>query len=342
MKYLLIVNPISGPKKNSSEQARKVAKIIQENGHEVEVYETQKAGDGVERAQRALHSDFDVIVAYGGDGTINEVGRALKGSDKILGILPNGSGNGLARELNISMDMSKAVKTLMAHNCKTIDTCEANGEPFFITCGIGFDGVVSEEFASSESRGMTNYVSESISSFNNYKSSDYLVNVDGREITAKAFIIALANASQYGNNAFIAPNASMTDGLLDVTIIKDFPKIEGGIIAWHLFSGQLPSNKYTNMYAGKEITISAANPMPYHIDGESRPATSKLNISVIPSNLHVIVGTEQDREWNFSDFIKGISTSVQEFKDNLQGFNQGIKDNVQEIRDNIRGGLSNK
>lgn len=339
MKYLIIVNPVSGPRKNGLEQAKKIAQTISEEGHEVEVYPTRQAGDGVERAQNALDSDVDVIVALGGDGTINEVGRALKGSDKVLGILPNGSGNGLARELNISMDLSKAVKTLLAHNPKRIDTCEANGEPFFTTCGIGFDGVVSEEFASNESRGITNYVSESISSFSNYKSIDYLVTVDGHEVTAKAFIIAIANASQYGNNAFIAPNASMTDGLLDVTIIKDFPKIEGGLIAWDLFSGQLPSNKYTTMFAGKDICISAANPMPYHIDGEPRPATSQLNISVIPSNLNVIVGSEQDREWNFSDFIKGISTSVQEFKDNLQGINQGIRDNVQELKDNIRGGL---
>lgn len=339
MKYLLIVNPVSGPKKNASEQAEKIAHMIRNEGHEVEVYETQKAGDGVARATQALGSDTDVIVAFGGDGTINEVGRALKGSEKILGILPNGSGNGLARELNISMDLTKAVKTLLAHNHKAIDTCEANGEPFFTTCGIGFDGVVSEEFASSESRGLSSYVTDSINSFNNYKSVDYLITIDGREVTAKAFVIAIANASQYGNNAFIAPNASMTDGLLDITIIKDFPKIEGGVIAWQLFSGELPANKYTSMFEGKDITIIGTRPMPYHIDGEPRPATSQLRISVIPSNLHVIVGSRENREWNFSDFVKGITTSMHEFRDNIQNVNQGIKENIQEIRDNIRGRL---
>lgn len=237
------------------------------------------------------------------------------------------------------MDLSKAVKTLLAHQTKTIDTCEANGEPFFITCGIGFDGVVSEEFSSSSSRGLSNYVSDSLNSFSNYKSIDYLITIDGREVTAKAFVIAIANASQYGNNAFIAPNASMTDGLLDVTIIKDFPKIESGAIAWQLFSGELPANKYTSMFEGREITITATHPMPYHIDGEPRPATSGLSVTVHPESLHVIVGREEDREWNISDFVRGITSSMQEFRDSIHNVNQDIKENIKELRDNLRDRL---
>lgn len=320
MKYLLIVNPNSGPRKFSAAFVQRAVDTIRSAGHSVEAQLTERAGHAYELAREALEEDYDVIVACGGDGTVNEIGEALKGTSKVLGILPRGSGNGLARELRIPMAPDKALEVLLRNDQMSIDTCEANGESFFITCGIGFDGKVSDDFASSARRGIANYVADSVNSYFGYEPSDFLLNIDGREKSARAFLVAVANASQYGNNAFIAPNASMRDGLLDVTIIKDFPKAEGGKVAYQLFSGDLADNEYTKMYQGKEITITTNEPVQYHIDGEPRGAVTKLTVKVIPHNLTVCIGREEDREKNVFDLFNGIADSFQKFGDDVKEF----------------------
>lgn len=319
MKYLFIFNPNSGPKKDSSEMVKKVIKRVEEEGHEVKIIETKEEGHGEQEAHKYLDSDFDVFVAIGGDGTVNEIARALVGSDKTLGIIPNGSGNGLARELNIPMDPKRATETLLRNYNYTIDTCKANGEPFFVTCGMGFDGKVSKEFASSDLRGLSTYARESITQFFKYEPAVYHIQIDDREVTATAFIVAVANASQYGNNAFIAPNASMVDGLLDLTVIKEFNDVDAPKIILQLFNKELKKNEYTSMHRGKAITISVNRPVNYHIDGEPKDAITKLHVEVVPSSLHVIGGRENDREKTVFDFFKGITNSFHDFTEEILG-----------------------
>lgn len=318
MKYQLIFNPHSGPKRDSSELLQTCIQRILSNGHEVNYVETQSEGHGYELAMQYLHREVDVIVAMGGDGTVNEVARALVGSQKVLGIIPNGSGNGLARELRISLDPNKAVDILLRHQVKRIDTCQANGEPFFVTCGIGFDGKVSENFAQSETRGLPAYTKEVLNLFMKYHPTDFKIEIDQKEVTAKAFLVAVANASQYGFNAFIAPDASMLDGFLDVTIIKEFPQKDGPKMVLQLFSKDITENEYVRAYRGKEITISATRPIAYHIDGEPKKPTDILRVNVVPNSLNVIGGVESDREKTVFDLFKSITNGFQGFADGVK------------------------
>lgn len=317
MKYLLIANPVSGPKNDSVPLLGKAVAKIASEGHIVTLQMTEREGHGYEIAKAALESDYDVIVAVGGDGTVNEVARALVGSDKIIGIIPNGSGNGLARELRIPMDPAKAVVTLLRHDVASIDTCTANGEPFFVTCGIGFDGKVSKEFASSDTRGMGSYVREVITQYFSYEPRQYHIFVDNHEVTAKALVIAVANASQYGNNAFIAPKASMDDGELDVTVLKEFPREEAAKIILQLFSKELAKSDYTSFYRGKKIEIKVNKPVNYHIDGEPKPKSDHLKIEVIPASLCVLHGEEKDRAKTVFDFFKDATNSLQELTEDM-------------------------
>lgn len=318
MKYCLIFNPHSGPKKDSSELIKKVSTAIREKGHEVSLLETKAKGHGLELAREAIKTDVDVIVAVGGDGTVNEVAKALVGSDKVLGILPNGSGNGFARELRISLDPKKAVETLLKHNVRRMDTCTANDHPFFVTCGIGFDGKVSKNFDSSETRGLPAYVKEVVALFMNYEPADFKLVIDDREVTARAFLVAVANASQYGFNAFIAPEASMVDGLMDVTIIKEFPQTDAPKMVLQLFSKDITDNEYVKSYRGKKIEITSNRSLPFHIDGEPKYSTQSLTLNVIPGSLNVIAGDEADREKTIFDFLKNVTNEIQGIADGVK------------------------
>lgn len=185
---------------------------------------------------------------------------------------------------------------------------------FFVTCGIGFDGKVSDEFAQSESRGATTYVKETLSLFLSYEPADYHLTIDGEEATARAFLIAVANASQYGNNAYIAPTASITDGMLDVTIIKEFPPVDGAKMALQLFLKEIDKNEYTTTYQGQNIVIASSHKVPYHIDGEPKEATDRLEIKVSRRKLKVIAGTKADKERTFFDLLRSISNKIEQLE----------------------------
>ena len=303
MKYLLIANPISGPKKGQTSIHQKALERIENAGHSASLLTTEYEGHGYELALKALDSDYDVIVAIGGDGTVNEVARALTHSDKVLGIIPNGSGNGLARELQIPLDTSEATKVLLENNVMTMDTCTANGDPFFVTCGIGFDGKISKEFAKSDTRGLTTYAKEAVSEYFNYHPNDYHLLIDGKEVTATAFLIAIGNASQYGYNAYIAPNASRTDGVLDLTILTPFPHIEATKIAMQLFTKGIDRNEYAALYKGKHILIETPNRVNYHIDGEPKHKTDRLEIEVCPTSLQVVSRKEKSYNKSMLDLL---------------------------------------
>lgn len=313
MNYLLIANPISGPKKGQTTIHQKVLEQVEAEGHTATLVTTEYEGHGYELALEALKSDFEVIVAIGGDGTVNEVARALVHSDKVLGIIPNGSGNGLARELQIPLDTSAATKVLLENNRVTIDTCRANGEPFFVTCGIGFDGKISKEFAKSDARGLTTYAKEAVTEYFNYRPNDYHLMIDEKEVTATAFLIAIGNASQYGNNAFIAPNASLTDGMLDITILKPFPHIEATKIAMQLFTKEINKNEYTALYKGKHILIETPKKVNYHIDGEPKHKTDRLEIEVLPASLKVVNNKEGGHNRPVLDLLHLATSGLNEW-----------------------------
>ena len=317
-KYLLIVNPHSGSQRSRNASQRNMAiHLLACAGHNVSVLYTQHAGHAQQIAQQNIGS-YDVICAVGGDGTVNEVASALTNTPQAMGIIPTGSGNGLARELGIPMHIKGAVEVLLKDNRIRIDTCTANNEPFFCTCGIGFDGKVSNEFAKSDTRGPLTYFKDSLYSFFTHNTANYTLGIDDQTYHHKAFLIACANASQYGNNAFIAPDASLTDGLLDITVIKDAPKLEVAQIGIQLFSKGIEKNAFTQTYRGKKVHITTPTAVPYHIDGEPRPATKELTIDIHPQNLTVVSGDMGNRsEKSALNFLNQITNNYFAWKSEL-------------------------
>lgn len=265
-KLQLIINPISGSLSKEGLD-RKMVEILEEHGFDVDVAMTEYAGHATELARRAVDAGYDGVLVCGGDGTINETALAMIGTDVPMGIIPAGSGNGLARHLEIPMNPIESLRVIAERNIRACDYGEVNGHPFFCTFGIGFDAAVSDRFAMSHSRGKMTYVRSAFQEFADYQALHYHIVADGEEIDTDAFLIAVCNAAQYGNNAYIAPEASLVDGKLDLVIV---PKITHlGILALgvELITGSLNYNKKVIRRQVSEVTIMRESG-PAHLDGE--------------------------------------------------------------------------
>ena len=212
---IFIVNPRSGTH-DKSDIPRVIEQTIDKAKFDYRVQFTEYAGHAAEIARRCVASDVNIVVAVGGDGTVNEVARSLVHTETALGIVPCGSGNGLARHLCIPMDIRKAIAIINRCNIEALDYGVINSLPFFCTCGMGFDAFISLKFAEAGKRGPVTYMENVLREGLKYKPEVYEVTDETKATRHKAFLIACANASQYGNNAYIAPKATMTDGLMDV------------------------------------------------------------------------------------------------------------------------------
>lgn len=238
--------------------------------------------------QQILSGNYTVVVACGGDGTVNMVSSVVMNTEMALGILPLGSGNGLARSNGIPLDLEDALLVIARAETKTIDGALINGIPFFCTAGVGFDALIAEKFAASTTRGFLTYFKTSISEFFSYKPNDYKVSVDGQELQSKAFLITVANAGQWGNDVYISPEASLNDGLLHVSILKPFALSAIGGIALKLFRKKIHTSAHFISMKGKTIGIEFEGELPVHYDGEPLKAEGKLRIEVRPNALKVV------------------------------------------------------
>lgn len=288
-KALFIINPISGGKKKDG-----VPELIEKYLDKETLNYVVVFSDGVSHARqiaREAVNKFNLIVAVGGDGTINEVASAIVGSDTTLGIIPYGSGNGLSRFLGISMDAAKAIKTLNTENIEVIDSAKLNGTPFFNMAGVGFDAHISELFSHGKKRGFFTYLKSSIQEVAKYKPQTYHLDIDGVAYEREAFMLSFANSSQYGNNAHISPNASVQDGLLDICVIKKFPFWKFPEMCLRMITKTAEGTSYVEIIRGKCIQVKRCNPGPVHLDGEPQIKGTDITIEVIPSSLKVIVGS---------------------------------------------------
>ncbi|QKJ28588.1 diacylglycerol kinase family lipid kinase [Mucilaginibacter mali] len=288
-KILFIINPISGGKKKDA-----VPQLIQQY-LDVEKYEyaivyTAGVAHGRKLALEA-RGNYDVVVAVGGDGTINEIASALVGSSTVMGVIPFGSGNGLSRFLSIPMDIVGAVKNINNGRVETIDAGRLNGKYFFNMAGMGFDAHISEVFSHDKKRGFGTYIKSSFREINNYRSETYQLNIDGKEYTRQAFMLSFANSSQYGNNAHISPYASVQDGLLDVCVVKPFPLYKFIIMGLRMFTKTTDSSKYVEIIRGKHITVKREKEGAIHLDGEPQIAGTDIDIEVLPASLKLITGS---------------------------------------------------
>lgn len=281
-----IINPISGVGSK-----RKIPKMIEdicsEKNCDLTISFTEYAGHASELTQAALNRGTQVILAVGGDGTVNEIARTMVHSDAVLGIIPKGSGNGLARELHIPMDVRRALDMIAKGHISTIDCCMANERVFFCTCGVGFDAAVSQKFANEKRRGSLTYIKNTIEEYLSYKPEPYELLVDGQTIKEKAFLVACGNASQYGNNAFIAPHANIQDGQMDITILSPFTPLDIAPLAIQLFMKQIDRNSKIKTMKAQQMSIIRQRPGVMHLDGEPVMADSRIDISIMPKSLKV-------------------------------------------------------
>ena len=240
---------------------------------------------------KAAVGDYDVVVAVGGDGTVNEIASAIAETDTVLGVIPYGSGNGLSRFLTIPMEAEDAIKTMNAGRTITIDAGKMNGQWFFNMAGMGFDAHISHVFAhGSAKRGFISYFKSSVKEISDYKSKNYHIEIDGKPYDSEAFMLSMANSSQYGNNAHVSPTASVQDGLLDVCIIKPFPLWRFPEMGLRMFTKTADKSKYVQIIKGKHIIITRSEEGPIHLDGEPQVAGTHIDIQVVPRALKVIVG----------------------------------------------------
>ncbi|MCQ2155018.1 MAG: diacylglycerol kinase family lipid kinase [Bacteroidales bacterium] len=296
---LYIVNPISGRKGKK----RRIIRRLQKSGCKIAY--TRFAGDAVDLAHNAVE---DIVVAVGGDGTVNEVARGLIGTGKTLGIIPCGSGDGLARHLGLSA-RTQAEASVSGAGVRALDWGTINGRPFFSVCGTGLDAIVSERFAKAGRRGVWTYVKEALATWKNFKPLHYVIDIDGQHLETDAVLITCGNSSQWGNGARITPLAKSDDGLLDVTVLKMFHSVEIPVLVWRLMTGSLHKSRRTICLRGKSIDIHCSGPVgpvgsvgsagpgnnvpmtfPAHFDGDWFAAGPDLEIRIMPDPLRVLVG----------------------------------------------------
>ncbi len=286
-KILFVINPISGgrAKYNFPE---KIDKYLDKTKFEYECVFTENHGHGSVLAAEAIKNGADILVAVGGDGTINEVASEVDGTDKLMGIIPFGSGNGLARSLGIPVGDVQAIRRINNFHVSKIDTGTFNGKKFFNMAGVGFDAQISSRFAENIKRGLINYIKIVFSEVSNYDCQDYHLTIDGKEYEFKAFMISIANSSQYGNNAHISPFASLEDGLLDICIVKPFPLYIFPALALRMFRKNSHKSNYLEIIQGRKIVITRSHEAAVHLDGDPFSMGTILNIGVNTHSLNIL------------------------------------------------------
>ena len=305
-RIVFVVNPISG-----TQGKKAILKWIDErldrSLYDYSIVKTEYAGHATQIAANAVQEKVDVVVAIGGDGTINEIARSLVHTDTALGIIPCGSGNGLARHLRIPME-PKAAIDILNRGCELcIDYGKINNIPFFCTCGVGFDAFISLKFADSGKRGLLTYLENTLHESLTYQPETYEIENEEGTMKYKAWLIACGNASQYGNDAYIAPQASLTDGLMDVTIMEPFTVLDVPSLSFQLFNKTIDQNSRVKTMRAKKIKIHRVNDGVMHFDGDPLMAGKELEVEIIPAGLRVIASEKKKEKPENPNLLQVIS-----------------------------------
>ncbi|WP_297153390.1 YegS/Rv2252/BmrU family lipid kinase [uncultured Prevotella sp.] len=319
-KAVFIINLISGTSDKAAIPGL-IDQYLDKTQFEYEIAVTQYAGHASEIAAKAKDDGVDVVVAIGGDGTVNEVARAIVHSSTALGIIPCGSGNGLARHLLLPLNVRKAIEVINRCEIRQLDYGIINDYPFFCTCGMGFDAFVSMKFAEAGKRGPITYVENVLREGLKYKPETYTIEDDNGTLQYKAFLISCANASQYGNNAYIAPQASMSDGLMDVIIMEPFDVFEAPQISIEMFSKTLDKNSKIKTFRTRHLHIRRDKPGVIHYDGDPVMTGADIDVELKPKGINIIVNTMADRSERQPNALQNAAAEL---------FNE-----INEIRDGI-------
>ncbi len=285
---VFIINPLSGTDRVKAIQGAIDAGIDgAQYTHETQY--TQRSQHGTELARLAAAAGAHAVIAVGGDGSVADVANGLNGSQAALGIIPKGSGNGLGRSLKLPLNSEEAIRIINRGKLQRIDAGYVNDRLFLSNAGVGFDALISNKFSKSERRGLSAYSWLVTKHLWLYKEWDWRIMIDGKPLEEQAFLVNVANGQQFGYNFKIAPLASLTDGLLDVTIIRKFPKLLGGALALRAMTGAINGSPFVAHYRAREVIISHPDLRLMQTDGDAHSCTNRLVFSVAPAALDVIV-----------------------------------------------------
>ncbi len=282
-----IINPFSGFNKREN-----IPALIEANlDHRKFNYEfkyTESKGDATVLAAEAVNRNIDVIVACGGDGTVNEVAKSLVNSSSVLGIIPSGSGNGFAMHIGMGRNTKKAILKLNEAVDKCIDSCTVNGAFFLNLAGVGFDALIAYKAENDERRGFQMYLSMISKELVRFKAVTLRAEIDGEIIEGPFTTIAVANSAMYGYNFTVAPLAKLSDGLLDVVFVKKASILRTIGSSWRMLNNSLNKSTLVDIRKTKEVTISAKRPYYFHVDGESYTFEGDLKFKIKPQSIHVL------------------------------------------------------
>lgn len=320
-KISFIVNPKSG-----TQSKEHILHLLDEKLDRTkflsEIVYTEYAGHAIEiAAQKAKENEF-AVVAIGGDGTINEIARSLVHTKTALGIIPCGSGNGLARHLQIPMDSKRAIEIINGGVLDVIDYGKINDVPFFCTCGVGFDAFVSLKFAKAGRRGPLTYLEKTLLESLKYQPETYELETEDGTLKYKAFLIACGNASQYGNNAYIAPQATLTDGLLDVTILEPFTVLDVPSLSFQLFNKTIDQNSRIKTFRCRKLRIHRTKPGVVHFDGDPMMLGEDIEVKVFKEGLQVIVPPYAEKD------SSNVLQRAQDYINGLKQINEAIVEDI--------------
>jgi diacylglycerol kinase (ATP) len=287
-KVLFIINRYAGTSFQSAVEGRIITACAKLN-LECTIEYTNHRGHATELAQHAVADGINRVFALGGDGTVNEVAQGLIHTDTALGIIPKGSGNGLARHLQIPLHVRGALELLDQHQVIQMDTLLINQQLSVNVSGIGFDAHVASQFGKNGKRGLLNYVRLVAREFSRYKEFEVQATIEEKTWTQKSFVIALANSSQFGNNARIAPLASVLDGEMEVCFVRKAPLAVAFGVVIKMFMGKTQHSHWVDVRKTKQFRVVCQSPLAFHIDGEAHPPAKEFNIEIQPASLKVIV-----------------------------------------------------
>lgn len=294
---LFVINKFSGSGFKPELEGRIIDKCRQA-GIETRIEFTQKRGHATALARWAVDQKMDYVFAVGGDGTVNEVAQGLVHTPVALGILPKGSGNGLARHLQIPMGI-QSLNLVDNHRVEWIDTVYVNKRMSVNVSGFGFDAHIASLFAGRARRGLVGYTRLVVKEFSSFPSFDVQVDTEEASFRTRCFIVAIANASQFGNNARVAPLASVKDQLIDISFIQKITLLRAPAFAQKMFTGNLDKSPFVKMNKSKSVNFELAEPLPFHVDGEPLPPIRHINCTINSRSLKILLpGDNREAEKN--------------------------------------------
>jgi len=285
---LFLLNPISGIGKKGDMPDLIKKHVGQFHEFEIRYTEYRKHGEEIANSEK---NNFDAIVAIGGDGTVNEIGGSLADSKCALGVVPAGSGNGLARHLKIPLNIKSALERIVAFEPAVYDTGKVNDHFFVGTCGFGFDAHIAEEFDKYPKRGFLSYAKLIAKEYKKYSPPKFEITVDGSTLTREALVCAVANSSQFGNGFTISPESDMQDGQMELIFVQKFPFMETAVVGPKFFTQTIDKSKHFESISFTndiQIEVKSENEVYFHLDGEPFTNGNNFKISIAKKNLLIL------------------------------------------------------